>query len=188
MCRISPKLASSERNSNNYAKSILGPSEQQHSHKASIINTNSSASRFLNLPVVILAKAILRSQVVLDKSKLSSTIPMASAIRSMRTSIPIHTASPVFSSYTRTAASISLITTSLGLGLWEAILRAVPKKKTTHSKTRMRSATKGLKDRTNINNCSACGQPKLSHYICGNCYREIRHRWAKSASKAMGLS
>lgn len=85
-------------------------------------------------------------------------------------------------------SSTALLPRCLGLGLWDSILRAVPKKKTTHSKTRMRSATKGLKDRTNINNCSACGQPKLSHYVCGNCFREIRHRWAKTASRAMGLS
>lgn len=85
-------------------------------------------------------------------------------------------------------SSVTLIPRCLGLGLWDSILRAVPKKKTTHSKTRMRSATKGLKDRTNINNCSACGQPKLSHYVCGNCFREIRHRWAKTASRALGLS
>ena len=61
--------------------------------------------------------------------------------------------------------------------LWDSILKAVPKKKTTHSKTRMRSATKGLKDRTDINNCSACGKPKLAHTICLDCFTSIRRRW-----------
>jgi large subunit ribosomal protein L32 len=77
--------------------------------------------------------------------------------------------------------------TSLVHDLWDSILRAVPKKKTTHSKTRMRSATKGLKDKFNINNCSACGQPKLANALCGTCFREIRHRWAKEASRAAGI-
>ncbi|CAG8619500.1 7647_t:CDS:1, partial [Funneliformis mosseae] len=41
------------------------------------------------------------------------------------------------------------------------ILWAVPKKKTSHSKKRMRSANKGLKDKTNIVDCLGCGQKHL---------------------------
>ncbi|ORY84827.1 hypothetical protein BCR37DRAFT_377608 [Protomyces lactucae-debilis] len=86
------------------------------------------------------------------------------------------------------AAALALgISTTILHDLWDSVLRAVPKKKTTHSKTRMRSATKGLKDKLNINNCSACGQPKLANTLCGSCYREVRHRWAKEASGAAGI-
>src|SRR5688572_16037410 len=46
------------------------------------------------------------------------------------------------------------------------ILWAVPKKKTSHSKKRMRSANKGLKDKTNIVNCPGCGQKHLIHHLC----------------------
>ncbi|CAG8685942.1 6811_t:CDS:2, partial [Scutellospora calospora] len=40
-----------------------------------------------------------------------------------------------------------------------------PKKKTSHSKKRMRSASKGLKDKTNIVNCRVCGQRRLTHHL-----------------------
>lgn len=55
-------------------------------------------------------------------------------------------------------------------GLWDSVLRAVPKKKTTHSKSRSRRlAGKALKDLINIGRCSACGRPKLSHTLCPHC-------------------
>ncbi|RKF72463.1 putative meiotic recombination protein ski8 [Golovinomyces cichoracearum] len=45
--------------------------------------------------------------------------------------------------------------------LWESVLRAVPKKKTSHSKKRSRQrAGKALKDVTSLNKCSGCG-----HYL-----------------------
>ena len=55
-------------------------------------------------------------------------------------------------------------------GLWESILRAVPKKKTSHSKKRSRfMAGKALKDVTNLNRCSACGNTKRAHILCPYC-------------------
>ena len=55
-------------------------------------------------------------------------------------------------------------------GLWESILRAVPKKKTSHRKKRQRfMAGKGLKDVTALNKCSACGNIKRAHLLCPFC-------------------
>ncbi|KAL8637003.1 MAG: hypothetical protein Q9228_005678 [Teloschistes exilis] len=54
-------------------------------------------------------------------------------------------------------------------GLWESVLRAVPKKKTSHSKKRSRFLVgKALRDVTSLNKCSACGNSKqylTSHTI-----------------------
>ncbi|KAI9780852.1 MAG: hypothetical protein M1839_006479 [Geoglossum umbratile] len=64
-------------------------------------------------------------------------------------------------------------------GLWESILRAVPKKKTSHSKSRHRQmAGKALKDVTALNKCPACGNLKRAHYLCPYCVKKIRDMWA----------
>ncbi|KAM0715389.1 hypothetical protein Q7P37_008887 [Cladosporium fusiforme] len=61
--------------------------------------------------------------------------------------------------------------------LWEGILKAVPKNKTSHSKKRSRfMAGKGLKDVTALNKCSACGQLKRAHVLCPYCVQSIK-RW-----------
>ncbi|PVV02422.1 hypothetical protein BB560_003130 [Smittium megazygosporum] len=67
--------------------------------------------------------------------------------------------------------------------IFEAILRAVPKKKTTHSKKRMRAAGKGLKDRKDIVRCPACGHAKLTGHVCMNCYKAIRERLRKDKAE-----
>ncbi|PBP19379.1 hypothetical protein BUE80_DR009904 [Diplocarpon rosae] len=60
-------------------------------------------------------------------------------------------------------------------GIWESVLRAVPKKKTSHSKTRSRMmAGKALKDVTGLNKCSACGHLKRAHLLCPYCVSEIK--------------
>jgi ribosomal protein L32 len=57
-------------------------------------------------------------------------------------------------------------------GIWDSVLRAVPKKKTSHSKKRSRFlAGKALKDVTEVNKCSACGNPKRAHLLCPFCVR-----------------
>lgn len=59
---------------------------------------------------------------------------------------------------------------SMLAGIWESILRAVPKKKTSHRKTRQRfMAGKGLMDVTALNKCSACGNVKKAHLLCPFC-------------------
>ncbi|KAI8874452.1 hypothetical protein GQ42DRAFT_116129, partial [Ramicandelaber brevisporus] len=56
------------------------------------------------------------------------------------------------------------------------ILLAVPKKRTTHRKKRMRSTNKGLKNRKDIVPCPGCGAPKLEHRVCGKCFVSVRQR------------
>ena len=54
--------------------------------------------------------------------------------------------------------------------IWESVLRAVPKKKTSHMKKRHRQmAGKALKDVTSLCKCPACGQTKKMHYLCPHC-------------------
>ncbi|EIW86673.1 hypothetical protein CONPUDRAFT_17616, partial [Coniophora puteana RWD-64-598 SS2] len=66
------------------------------------------------------------------------------------------------------------------LDLLPPIILAVPKKKVSHSRKRMRSANKGLKDKHNIVNCPACGEAKLAHHMCGNCMSIITRQWRDS--------
>jgi large subunit ribosomal protein L32 len=72
-------------------------------------------------------------------------------------------------------ASISLPAISLNIpallsDIWEGVLRAVPKKKTSHMKRRHRQlAGKALKDVKAINSCPACGEPKRVHHLCEKC-------------------
>ena len=57
-------------------------------------------------------------------------------------------------------------------GIWGSILKAVPKKKTSHMKKRHRQmAGKGLKDVTALNRCSACGHVKRAHVLCPYCVK-----------------
>lgn len=54
--------------------------------------------------------------------------------------------------------------------IWEGILKAVPKKKTSYRKKRQRfMAGKGLKDLTSLTKCSACGRVKRAHMLCPYC-------------------
>lgn len=62
------------------------------------------------------------------------------------------------------------------------VFAAVPKSKSSHSKKRMRQATKGLKEQKNIVQCPGCGQAKLMHHLCTHCYRGMKGRGP--ASKA----
>jgi large subunit ribosomal protein L32 len=63
-------------------------------------------------------------------------------------------------------------------GIWEAILRAVPKKKTTHSQKRKRQLVgKALQDKKNLTRCEACGDWKLLHTLCASCVKSIQKDW-----------
>ena len=67
-------------------------------------------------------------------------------------------------------SAIQLNLPGLVEGIWESILRAVPKKKTSHMKKRHRQyAGKALKDMTALNKCSACGNVKRAHLLCPYC-------------------
>ena len=69
-------------------------------------------------------------------------------------------------------AATHLNVPSILAGIWESVLRAVPKKKTSHMKKRHRfMAGKALKDVTNLNRCSACGNVKRAHLLCPYCVK-----------------
>jgi large subunit ribosomal protein L32 len=58
--------------------------------------------------------------------------------------------------------------------IWDGLLKAVPKKKTSHRKKRQRQmAGKALKDITNLNKCSACGRVKRAHLLCPYCVHSM---------------
>ncbi|KAL9546335.1 hypothetical protein PS6_007711 [Mucor atramentarius] len=74
----------------------------------------------------------------------------------------------------------SLTRNTFQIPTWlEPILWAAPKKKTSHSKKRMRASNKGLQQKENVTTCPACGSNKLLHHLCGNCYSDIKKK-AKS--------
>ena len=106
-------------------------------------------SMLSNLPVSLTATATLRSRTAYLYHQLAqplSGFPLA---------IPI---------------SISIDIPPILSGLWGSILRAVPKKKTSHRKKRQRfMAGKALKDITALNKCSACGKIKRAHLLCPYC-------------------
>jgi large subunit ribosomal protein L32 len=63
-------------------------------------------------------------------------------------------------------------------GLWDSILRAVPKKKTTHAQKRKRQLVgKALQDKKNLTRCDACGDWKLLHTLCESCVKSIQRDW-----------
>ncbi|KAK6336033.1 hypothetical protein TWF730_003405 [Orbilia blumenaviensis] len=77
--------------------------------------------------------------------------------------------------------------------LWESILKAVPKKKQSHSRKRMRQlAGKALEDIKALNECPGCGSLKRSHHLCPTCVNEIRQMWkdgvGQGSSSAPALS
>lgn len=70
------------------------------------------------------------------------------------------------------ALPITITIPPLLADLWESVLRAVPKKKTSHMKKRHRQmAGKALKDVQSLNKCPGCGQVKRAHLLCPHCVR-----------------
>lgn len=76
------------------------------------------------------------------------------------------------------SVSYSIVPISISLGitggwlsdLWDSVLRAVPKKKTSHMKKRHRQMTgKALKDVKSLSTCSGCGRTKRAHVLCPHC-------------------
>lgn len=62
---------------------------------------------------------------------------------------------------------------------WDGFLWAVPKKRTSHSKKRMRSAHKYLKPRSDYITCPQCKNLKLLHILCGHCLKETMKKTAE---------
>ena len=60
-----------------------------------------------------------------------------------------------------------------GLFDWDGLLLwAVPKKRTSHSKKRMKLNHKYLKPKANYTVCPTCQNLKLLHVLCGHCLKE----------------
>jgi large subunit ribosomal protein L32 len=90
----------------------------------------------------------------------------------MRTATQLYRflSSPLLPSAALSIPSISLNIPDLLGDIWEGILKAVPKKKTSHMKKRHRQlAGKALKDVNSINTCPACRKPKRAHLLCPYC-------------------
>ncbi|CEJ59073.1 Putative WD domain protein [Penicillium brasilianum] len=107
----------------------------------------------------------------------------------MALSLPLRRALPQlpplgFLSTAAFSLPISITIPPLLADLWESVLRAVPKKKTSHMKKRHRQmAGKALKDVQNLNKCPGCGQVKRAHVLCPHCVKDIKQSW-KSAQAA----
>lgn len=68
-------------------------------------------------------------------------------------------------------------------GIWEGILKAVPKKKTSHAKKRHRQmAGKALKDVNNLCKCPVCGGTKRMHHLCETCMNSKMNHSATQGS------
>eukprot|EP00730_Choanoeca_flexa_P010403 TRINITY_DN17822_c0_g1_i1.p1 TRINITY_DN17822_c0_g1~~TRINITY_DN17822_c0_g1_i1.p1 ORF type:complete len:138 (+),score=3.08 TRINITY_DN17822_c0_g1_i1:27-416(+) len=70
------------------------------------------------------------------------------------------------------------------------VLMAVPKRRTTHSKKRMRMANKYLSNGTHFQRCPACGHMKLRHHACLNCLRiakKVQKLEKKAAEKSSAV-
>lgn len=68
----------------------------------------------------------------------------------------------------------------IATGIWDSILRAVPKKKTSHSKKRKRQLVgKALQDKTNLTRCESCGDWRLLHTLCASCVKSIQKDWRR---------
>ena len=115
----------------------------------------------------------LRRVIVPSKLPNTNPLPAYKTFRRSSTAVLIP-AQPINSTVFRLPLALSLVVhssiSSILSGIWDSILRAVPKKKTSHRKKRQRFlAGKALKDVTNLNTCSACGQVKRAHLLCPYC-------------------
>ncbi|KAF4126346.1 large subunit ribosomal protein L32 [Geosmithia morbida] len=67
--------------------------------------------------------------------------------------------------------------------IWESVLRAVPKNKTSHARKRHRQmAGKALKDVNNLCKCPGCGAVKRTHRLCQNCLEDMRRLWREDGT------
>ena len=56
---------------------------------------------------------------------------------------------------------------------YSGMLLAVPKKRTSHSRKRIRNNPKFPKNRTDIETCVVCGNHKLQGHLCGHCLEKV---------------
>lgn len=106
-------------------------------------------------------------------SFLSAFLPIVRA--TLNPGAPITRRIPLFSHLRTSILPAALLPIPSLLGeIWDGLLRAVPKKKTSHMKKRHRQmAGKALKDVTSLNKCSSCGRPKRAHVLCPYCVKSM---------------
>lgn len=121
------------------------------------------------IKVVTLIMATLQAFAV--SSMLSRFIsPRYTAFQTASSPVLRYISNSLYPAATISIPAISLNVPGLLTDIWEGVLRAVPKKKTSHMKRRHRQlAGKALKDVKSINSCPACGEPKRLHHLCPNC-------------------
>lgn len=56
------------------------------------------------------------------------------------------------------------------------LLMAVPKKRTTTHKRKLRNRHKQLRNRTDIEICAMCGNYKIENHLCGHCVERIKEK------------
>ena len=56
------------------------------------------------------------------------------------------------------------------------LLMAVPKKRTSASKKKLRNRHKWPKNRSDIETCAVCGNFKLENHLCGYCVKDVRRK------------
>lgn len=62
---------------------------------------------------------------------------------------------------------------------WDGLLLAVPKRRTSHSKKRLRQTHKTLsRNRRHVVACSTCGKNRLMHHLCLHCLRRLKDAMA----------
>ncbi|MCL2325249.1 MAG: 50S ribosomal protein L32 [Proteobacteria bacterium] len=63
---------------------------------------------------------------------------------------------------------------------------AVPKKRMSHSRTKMRRSINDRLTATQTSVCPSCGEPKLPHYACTSCgmYKNIQAIEVKTYTKS----
>jgi ribosomal protein L32 len=66
----------------------------------------------------------------------------------------------------------------LGLS-WDGVMWAVPKKRTSYTRKRIRNGRKYLKPRINYMTCPDCKNLKLLHMLCGHCFKETMRKTAE---------
>ena len=83
----------------------------------------------------------------------------------------------------RLVPSLSMLVPGISLHLptlddiWESVLRAVPKKKVSHSRKRHRQmAGKALEDVNGLCKCPGCGDTKRTHRLCQRCLEGMNAR------------
>ncbi|PGH28948.1 ribosomal protein L32 [[Emmonsia] crescens] len=103
-------------------------------------------------------------------SMLSRIFPRLSLQSSHTSQLLRYTPNSLFTAAAAAPAAIALGIPAILSDIWDSILRAVPKKKTSHMKKRHRQmAGKALKDHLDLNTCSSCGQTKRAHLLCPTC-------------------